>query len=251
MYKDLNPADVAAFKEKVNTQGLALTVDHMPYLPNLASPREGVYSSSVKALITELSRCQQLAIPYLVTHLGSHLGTGSDEGLKRIVAAIDAAFSDSENDVILLLENAAGTANSMGSSFEELGQIFQALEDAHASRLGVCLDTCHLFSAGYELRTPGGLQETLQQFDVQVGLNRLKLVHVNDSRGLLGSKLDRHEHIGLGKIGLAGFETILSNRTIIKRPLVLETPVDDRRDDAENLRIVRMLAERSEQIFQG
>jgi deoxyribonuclease-4 len=244
-HKDLNPLEVVSFRQKMAESGLSLAVDHMPYLPNLASPKEDVHSRSVQALAIELSRCEALGIPYLVTHLGSHLGDGVDEGLKRIVAAIEEAFSISRNDVLLLLENSAGQKNSMGSSFEDLKRIIEALGAGNVSRVGICLDTCHLFSAGYELRTPEGLKETLSRFDALVGLERLRLVHINDSRGGLGSGLDRHEHIGLGKIGLDGFRVILSNRVVAERPLILETPVDERRDDAANLQLVRTLAERS------
>ncbi|NPV61836.1 MAG: deoxyribonuclease IV [Methanotrichaceae archaeon] len=245
-YRDLNPAEAASFRQKMAGSGLSLAVDHMPYLPNLASPKEDVHSRSVQALAVELSRCEALGIPYLVTHLGSHLGAGKDEGQKRIVAAIEEAFSISRNDVLLLLENSAGQKNSMGSSFEDLKGIIEALGAGHKSRIGVCLDTCHLFSAGYELRTPDGVEETLRRFDALVGQERLRLVHINDSRGDLGSGLDRHEHIGLGKIGLEGFRVILSNQIVAERPLILETPVDDRRDDAANLQLVRALAEKSE-----
>lgn len=245
-YRDLDPTDVASFRQKMAGSGLSLAVDHMPYLPNLASPKEDVHSRSVQALAVELSRCEALGIPYLVTHLGSHVGAGKDEGQKRIVAAIEEAFSISRNDVLLLLENSAGQKNSMGSSFEDLKGIIEALGAGHESRIGVCLDTCHLFSAGYELRTPDGVEETLRRFDALVGQERLRLVHINDSRGDLGSGLDRHEHIGLGKIGLEGFRSILSNQIVVERPLILETPVDDRRDDAANLQLVRALAEKSE-----
>jgi deoxyribonuclease-4 len=245
-HRDLETAEVTGFRRKMAQHGLTLAVDHMPYLPNLASPKEDVYNKSVETLAMELSRCELLGISYLVTHLGSHLGAGKDKGLKRIVAAIEASLSTSKNDVVLLLENSAGQKNSMGSSFEDLKRIIEALGNAHAFRVGICLDTCHLFAAGYELRTPEGLDETLRQFDTQVGLARLKLVHINDSRGEQGSGLDRHEHIGLGKIGLDGFRAILSNRIVAEQPLILETPVDERRDDAANLQLVRMLAERSE-----
>lgn len=223
----------------MKASGLALAVDHMPYLPNLASPKEEVYSRSVELLLAELERCQRLHIPYLVTHLGSHLGSGWEAGKMRIVDALDAAFSHTNRDVMLLLENTSGTKNSMGGSFEEIAAIIDA---APSPNVGVCLDTCHLFAAGYELRTPKGLQSTLEQFDQSIGLERLKLIHLNDSRGAFGSRLDRHEHIGLGEIGAVGFSGILRDESLQNLPMILETPVDGRRDDAGNLRAARVLA---------
>ncbi len=239
--KDISPDDVDRFLAKMKDSGLALAVDHMPYLPNLASPKEDVYARSVDLLLAELERCQKLCIPYLVTHLGSHLGTGQEAGKRRIADALDMALCRTNGDVMLLLENTSGTKNSMGSSFEEIAAIIDAVG---SDRLGVCLDTCHLFAAGYELRTPQGLRSTLKQFDDAIGMERLMLVHLNDSRGPLGSRLDRHEHIGLGEIGDKGFRVILEDGYIRDLPMILETPVDDRRDDAGNLRAARALAPR-------
>ena len=211
----------------------------MPYLPNLASPDEDVYKQSVSTLTAKLFRCGQLQIPFLVTHLGSHRGSGQEQGLSRLVDAISSAFSETENSVMLLLENTAGTKNSMGGSFKDIAAIIDALD---TKRVGVCLDTCHLFGAGYELRTPEGLRSTLEEFDRLIGLDRLKLIHLNDSKGQLDSALDRHEHIGLGRIGEDGFRTILRNETIKSTPMVLETPIDSRRDDLGNLKVARELA---------
>ena len=140
---------------------------------------------------------------------------------------------------MLLLENTAGTKNSMGGSFGDIADIIDAL---NTKRVGVCLDTCHLFGAGYDLRTPKDIENTLEEFDTQIGLGRLKLVHLNDSKGDLGSALDRHEHIGLGKIGENGFRSILGNKTIKSTPMILETPIDSRRDDLGNIRAARELA---------
>ncbi len=239
--KPISDDDVERFATQFRSSGLDLAVDHMPYLPNLASPRDDVYIKSVDALATELARCRMLGIPFLVTHLGSHLGAGWEQGLQRIVGAMDSAFSRAENDVVLLLENTAGTKNSMGGSFQEIAAIIDSLQNRR-SRLGVCLDTCHLFAAGYELRTPEGLGETLDQFKSNIGLEKLMLIHLNDCRGTLGSHLDRHEHIGLGQIGEVGFRTILGHEAIRALPMILETPIDSRRDDLGNLGVARQLA---------
>jgi len=226
---------VAKFKES----GMDLAADHMPYLPNLASPKEDVFAKSVETLATELMRCKMLGIPYLVTHLGSHLGEGREQGQKRIASALETAFAGAENDVMLLLENTAGTKNSMGGSFQDIAAI---IDSSGARRLGVCLDTCHLFAAGYELRTAEGLETTLDQFEKSLGLRTAKLLHLNDCRGTFGSHLDRHEHIGLGQIGEQGFRNILSHPALKDLPMILETPVDLRRDDSGNLRMARQLA---------
>ncbi len=239
--KELSQEEAERFLSRMKASSLVMAVDHMPYLPNLASPKEEVYARSVDVLHAELERCRMLSIPYLVTHPGSHLGMGWEAGLERIVNAISDAFSPSNCNVTLLLENTAGTKNSMGGTFEEIAAIIDGAGDA-GCRLGICLDTCHLFVAGYELRTANGLRYTLEQFDNSIGLERLKLLHLNDSRGSFGSRLDRHEHIGMGEIGIEGFRAILANESLRELPIVLETPVDKRRDDAGNIRAARSLA---------
>ena len=237
--RELSSEEAGRFAVKMEKSGLSLAVDHMPYLPNLASPKDYVYAKSLQALAEELKRCHALGIPYLVTHLGSHLGSGWEAGLGRIGGAIEDVFSQTEDgEVVLLLENTAGGVNSMGSSFEDMGAIIERLE---SKRLGVCLDTCHLFAAGYELRTEEGVQETLETFDREVGLDLLKLIHLNDSAGGLGSRLDRHAHIGLGEIGESGMRAILADRYLKGLPMILETPIDSVRDDVGNLRKVRSL----------
>lgn len=239
--KSISEDEAREFVSSFKKSGLALAVDHMPYLPNLASSKDDVHEKSIESLTSELMRCQMLRIPYLVSHLGSHLGAGWDEGYKRIVEAVDTSLSQADNGVILLLENTAGTKNSMGSSLEEIATIIDAF-DALRPRLGICLDTCHLFAAGYELRTPEGLQATLNQFQELIGFERLMLLHINDCRGAMGSHLDRHEHIGLGQIGENGFRLILRHPSLKDLPMILETPVDSRRNDVANLQAARKLA---------
>ena len=240
--KELTETDTARFIEKLNRTGIFPPVDHMPYLPNLAAPTDDVYVKSVAALTEELKRCNALQIPYLVTHLGSHRGSGKEAGLRRIGDAINTAFSEVaiDNGVMLLLENTAGTKNSMGGTFEDIRHIMDRIE--HKERIGICFDTCHAFVAGYELRTEKGLNATMQHFDEVIGLEHLKLIHLNDAKAGLNSRLDRHEHIGLGYIGEGGFRVILHDARIRDLPMILETPVDDRRDDRGNLWKVRELA---------
>jgi deoxyribonuclease-4 len=203
----------------------------MPYLPNLASPKPEIWEKSVQTLQAELERCDRLGIPYLVTHLGHHLGDGIAGGRARVIKAVNAALESSESTTMLLLENTAGEKNSVGSSFEHIGAIVRELPQTE--RIGVCFDTCHAFAAGYELRTEDGIASTLAQFDEQVGLSRLRVIHLNDTKGDLGSGLDRHED---------GFRRILHNPVFARLPLICETPVDDRRDDRGNIQAVRDLA---------
>lgn len=238
--KDISEETAEEFKRKMGRGGIGPAVDHMPYLPNFATPREDVYEKSVEALTLELDRCDILGIPYLVAHLGSHLDATKEEGLRRTSDAIIKALSSSENGVILLLETTSGSKNSVGGSFEDLAEIMGRVD--RDERVAACFDTCHAFAAGYEMRTEEGLEATLADFDGDVGLERIKVVHLNDSKGPRGSKLDRHEHIGLGEIGLEGFRHILRHPAIRRLPLILETPVDDRRDDRGNISLVRELS---------
>ncbi len=227
------------FAKKVKEYGISPPVAHMPYLPNLASPKDDLYAKSVDSLIEDLGRCGRLKIPYLVVHLGSHLGTGVKTGFERIIDACSRALNTVQNSVTLVLENTAGTRNSMGSTFEDIQHI---LDNLDKKRAAVCFDTCHAFAAGYDLRTSSTVDETLKHFDNTIGLEMLRVVHLNDSRGPLGCGLDRHEHIGLGHIGDEGFTAILHHQAVKGLPLILETPIDSRAGDLDNLSRVRNLA---------
>ncbi|MCW3130713.1 MAG: deoxyribonuclease IV [Methanophagales archaeon] len=238
--KELTASEAKRFTEKVEHSGIFPPIDHMPYLPNLAAPTDDVYKRSVASLIEELRRSDALHIPYLVTHLGSHRGYGKAEGLQRIVDAINTAFREVDNDVMLLLENTAGSKNSMGGTFEDIRHIMNCIE--HKERIGVCFDTCHGFVAGYDLRTEESLKATMHRFDEVIGLKHLKLIHLNDAKAGLNSRLDRHEHIGLGYIGEEAFRIILKEENFKNLPMILETPVDSRRGDIENIQKVRELA---------
>jgi len=237
--KNLTSEEIKAFISQVHAYDLEPVFSHMPYLSNLASPRNDVYSKSVEALKDELERCSRLEIPYIVTHLGSHLGFGTQKGFERIVKAIDEAFKHGDRGVMVLLENTAGTKNSMGSSLEDIRKIIDGLR--RPEYVGVCFDTSHGFAAGYDLRTKEAVAETIRKISETIGFKRFKLVHLNDSAGGLSSRIDRHEHIGLGMIGEEGFRNILQSE-LGRLPLILETPKDSRRTDLENLRKVKELA---------
>lgn len=231
--------EIRAFIEKVRYNDINPVFSHMPYLPNLASPKDIIYLKSVETLKNELERCKKLKIPYLVTHLGSHLGAGMQIGLERIINAINNCLKAATANTMLLLENTAGTKNSMGASFEDLKYIIERA--SHPHNIGVCFDTCHAFAAGYDLRTQKAIEHIILNIDATIGFEKLKLVHLNDSVGSLNSHIDRHEHIGLGYIGEQGFRNILQSK-LGSLPLMLETPKDMRRSDIDNLMIVKKLA---------
>jgi len=236
--KDLTKEDIDAFKSKLKSSKIDrfATCAHMPYLPNLATPKNDGFEKSVNTLISEVERCAQLGIPYLVTHLGSHLGTGEEAGIKKLVEGLTKA-GQTKNDVIILLENTAGQKNSVGSDFKQLGEIFKQLKPS--KKFGVCLDTCHAFVAGYDLRTADKVKETFKEFDKHVGIENLKILHLNDARGEIGCNLDRHYHLGLGGIGEEGITSVVKFANKEKIPIILETPIDDDRDDFENVKIAK------------
>ena len=236
--KDLTKEVIDAFKSKLKASKIDrfATCAHMPYLPNLATPKDDAFEKSVNTLISEVERCAQLGIPYLVTHLGSHLGTGEEAGIKKLVEALTKA-GQTKNDVMILLENTAGQKNSVGSDFKQLGEIFKQLKPG--KKFGVCLDTCHAFVAGYDLRTADKVKETFKEFDKHVGIENLKILHLNDARGEIGCNLDRHYHLGLGGIGEEGITSVVKFANKKKIPIILETPIDDDRDDFENVKIAK------------
>ncbi|MEM3591607.1 MAG: deoxyribonuclease IV [Candidatus Bathyarchaeia archaeon] len=237
--RPLREEEIKAFIIKVERNDIRPVFSHMPYLSNLASPRNEIYTKSIETLITEMGRCERLKIPYLVTHLGSHLGRGARKGLERIVKAIDEAFSSFGGRVMLLLENTAGSRNSVGGRLSDLQYIIE--RSSYPDKIGICFDTCHAFAAGYDLRTEEKIEVVIREIDGTVGFTKLKLVHLNDSRGDLNSRIDRHEHIGLGKIGEKGFRSILRSK-FASLPLILETPKNSVRSDLENLMKVKELA---------
>lgn len=239
--KDISYSDVTNFKEKLKASKIDrfAICAHMPYLPNLSTPKEDGFEKSVNTLISEVERCAKLGIPYLVTHLGSHLGIGEEVGIKQLVKGLNKA-GQTKNDVIILLENTAGQKNSVGANFEQLAEIFNQLKPA--KKFGICLDTCHAFVSGYDLRTEKSVKDTFAKFDDTVGFENLKILHLNDAKGEIGCNLDRHYHVGLGNIGERGLAEVIKTVNKKKIPIILETPIDDVRDDFENIRKVKELA---------
>jgi deoxyribonuclease-4 len=232
--------EVRSFKNRLYASGIEKTsvAVHMPYLPNLSGPPGELYERSVKTLTEEMERCNLLGISYLVIHLGSHMGRGSTNGIDQLLNALRTAVvcSKSEKEVMVLLENNAGQKNSVGGTLEELRLILDRLDSS--KQFGVCIDTCHLFASGYDLRTKQDVNIIFEKIKAVVGLKELKIIHLNDSKGGLGSNVDRHEHIGLGSIGVEGITAFLNHRAIQALPIIMETPIDSTRGDEENLRVV-------------
>ena len=239
--KELEQGEVNEFKDRLSSSDIDrfATTAHMPYLPNLSSPDKEGYDKSIKTMIKEVERCNTLGIPFLVTHLGSHRGTGEEKGIERLVDALNKV-AETKADVTILLENTAGQKNSVGSEFKQWAEIFSKCKQKN--RFGVCFDTCHAFAAGYDLRKKQDVQKTLKEFDELIGFENLKILHLNDSKGMLNENRDRHEHIGLGQIGEEGMSEIISIMNKKKIPMILETPIDDKRDDFGNIEKVKSLA---------
>ena len=232
-FKAIEDEEAKAFKSKKRTTGFGKLVDHMPYLPNLASSDRVMMKQSRVTLAAEVRRCDQLGLEYMVTHLGSHQGKGTMAGVRNIAGACNEALDQSDGKTVIALENMAGQKNCIGARFEDIARIIDLVQDK--KRVGVCLDTCHLFAAGFDIRSQDGVDQTLDMFSDIVGMEKLKVVHLNDSLGALGENLDRHEHIGMGKIGKKGFLAVLGYKGVLEHPLILENPVDDNRGQKEDV----------------
>lgn len=241
---ELDEASVSRFRSALTDAGRLVVAVHDTYLVNLASPEEAIRIQSIETFAEELRRTARLGIPHLVTHPGSFVQGTREEGLTRFVRSLDQAIALSQTvDVQVLIENTAGQGTQIGARFEEIAFILQT--SRHGERLGVCFDTCHGFAAGYDLRSRKCYRATFADFHRIIGLDRLKFFHLNDSKKDLGSHVDRHEHIGKGRIGLAGFRNLLNDPRFRNHPMVLETPKGkDLSEDVENLRVLRgLLAE--------
>ncbi len=235
----LTEAEIAAFQEEFTRSGLACVVVHDSYLINLASPDETTRGRSFEGLVGELVRAEQIGAPYLVMHPGAHMGDGEEVGLRRIAQGVSAAIETSGTEhVMVLYETTAGQGSVLGYTFDQLASLLEMTSPG--SRVGVCLDSCHVFAAGCELRSAEGLNATLEAFQSAIGLERLRVVHLNDSRRALGSRIDRHEHIGKGEIGLEGFRLLLRDQRLRHLPMLLETPGGEE-EFANNLKTLRGL----------
>lgn len=232
---------VAAWHERLPRDDFGPPVAHATYLINLASADKSLWTRSQKAFADELQRSDTLAIPYLVVHPGAAGESPRDEALKRVARAIDQIYEDApELRTMVLLETTAGQGTSLGNTFAELGAIIDAV--AEPERIGVCIDSCHVFAAGYDIRDADALAAMVQEIDDTVGLDRVRCWHLNDSKNPLGSRVDRHEHIGQGCLGNVAFRNILAEPSFDGLPMILETPKgeDDRGRDYDKLNIQRL-----------
>lgn len=240
--KPILPEDAAAFRAEQARSGIGPVVVHDSYLINLAAPADELWEKSIAAFAHELERCQQLGIPYIVTHPGAHTGSGEETGLRREADALARLFADGVGgDTMVLLETTAGQGSCLGNRFEHLARLFELLPNHHA-RLGVCVDTCHIFAAGYDIRDAEGYAATFAELDRLVGLANVRCFHLNDSQKDLGSRVDRHAPIGQGCIGAEAFRLLVNDPRFHGLPMIIETPKgDDMAEDRENLGLLRSL----------
>lgn len=237
--RPLRREEVASFREGQIAHGISPAVAHASYLINMATPDTALRGRSRRALDGEIERCDRLGLPYLIIHPGAHMGDGERKGMERIAKVVNAALKKRpESRTRILLENTAGMGTSVGCTFEHLRGILDRLEEPE--RAGVCLDTCHLFAAGYDISTERGYHGVMEAFDRTVGLARVRAFHLNDSKKGLGCRLDRHEHIGRGELGVTAFWCLLNDERFDGIPMLLETPKGaDMAEDKINLALLR------------
>jgi deoxyribonuclease-4 len=233
--RPFEPGEPERFRETRARLGIGPVVAHDSYLINLCSPDDALFEKSIAACSEELRRCDLLGVEDLIVHPGSHLGRGVEYGVARMAEAIDELHARLPGTgARIVLETMAGQGGTIGSRFEELAALLARIR--RPERIGVCLDTCHVFAAGYDIRTRSGWEETLRRLDGELGLARLRAVHLNDSKKDLGCRVDRHEHIGKGYLGLEAFRLVMNDPRLLGVPLILETPKDeDCREDVVNL----------------
>ena len=234
------PPDAATFVAYAAQAGISPVAIHASYLINLAGSAEPFASQSRAGLIHELCRAPAFGAPYVNTHIGSHRGLGHAAGIARIGANVDAILDETPPGVLLVLENSAGGGDTLGASLEELAAILGAVT-RHHDRLAFCLDTAHLWGAGYDVANAEGAAGVVDRFDELLGIERLALVHLNDSRSERGSRSDRHEHLGAGRIGPEGLGALLRDSRLASTTFVMETPGEEAGYDAVNLRRARLL----------
>jgi deoxyribonuclease-4 len=217
-------------------------VVHIPYIINLATPDDKLYERSIGAYIDDIKRADLLGAEYFVTHLGSHVGSGEDNGIKRFSAAMARIIARARPKAAILLENTAGPGFSIGSKFGHLKRIIDSLDGA--SGVGVCLVTAHTFEAGYDIRTKTGLDGTLKDLDGAVGLDRVKVVHFNDSLSGFGSRVDRHQHLGKGKLGAPALGRVINHPKLKDAAFIMETPKESDKDDRRNIAAAKRMVKR-------
>ena len=240
-HKSLDKKDVEEFRSTMKSSDLFPVFLHMPYLLNIASPEPGYHARSIDSMATELERAEQLKAQYVIIHIGHRMESPEDKAIDTVSQGINEALARATNSVVVLLENTAGQGSEIGSTFEQIAAIMERVKDQR--RIGVCLDTAHSFEAGYDLSNQDGIERTLESFDRLVGLKRLYLLHLNDSKTILGSRRDRHWHIGKGRIGLEGFRYLINHASLRHLPGIMETPRKDTVEDLRNMKVIRSLVQ--------
>ena len=237
----INEDEASLFKQTARETGVEPIAVHDSYLINLAAPDEMLWEKSIEAFYQEMIRTETLGIPYLVTHPGAHRDSGEEAGIKRVAEAINILHERTKGlKMMILLETTAGQGTSLGCTFEQIRAIFDRLKEPE--RAGVCLDTCHIFAAGYDIRDQVVYNKTMEEFDRLIGIRRIKFFHLNDSLKAFSSRVDRHQQIGEGFIGIEGFRLLLRDKRFSEIPKVLETPKgEDMKEDVMNLKILRGL----------
>jgi deoxyribonuclease-4 len=240
-YSPLDEKEVNEFRSSIKSNDLSPIFLHMPYLPNIASLKSKFYSRSVDSIAEDLKRAEQLGAQYLIIHIGHRLESSEDEAIEAVSRGINEAFERVRNSIILLMENTAGQGTEIGYKFEQIKKIIDQVKENQ--RMGVCLDTAHSFEAGYDLSKKEGIERTFDTFNQTIGLKRLHLLHLNDSKTPLGSRKDRHWHIGEGYIGLDGFRNLVNHPLLRHLPGIMETPRKDTVEDLKNIRVIRSLVQ--------
>lgn len=239
--KPLTAEAIARFRDARDQSSIAYVASHDSYLINLASPDEQLRSKSIAAFIDEMQRCQQLGIGDLVMHPGAHMGKGTESGLRTLAESFKTILQQAPADVRILLENTAGQGTCLGSQFEELAEIMRLVPDGN---FGVCLDTCHAYAAGYDLSSAAGYIAMMDRFERLIGTAKIALFHANDSKKKLGSRVDRHDHVGKGFIGQVGFQMLMQDQRFKYIARIIETPSGDNHCyDLENLALLRALSQ--------
>jgi len=240
--KEYATDEISLFKKLRDEYEINPIIAHASYLINLASPDDSLYEKSINSFYEELTRADLLDIPFIVIHPGSHRGSGEKEGLQKVALAIDAIYEKGVNlKVQILLETTAGQGTNLGYKFEQIAEIID--ETKEKKKVGVCFDTAHSFCAGYDIRAPLSYKETFNQFEKTIGAGKIKAIHLNDAKKGLGTRIDRHEHIGKGEIGLMGLKNLVNDERFEHIPMILETPKDkEMKWDKMNLKTLRELA---------
>ena len=241
--KILKKDEVESFRENLKNSNINPVFIHTSYLINLASPSDELYFKSINAFLEEMKRADLLLPdPYLIIHPGAHTGAGEEYGIQRIIRALNIILEKSADlnlKTMILLEDTAGSGTHLGYTFYQLKRMVEEAKDR--KKIGICFDTCHAFAAGYDLSHQEGVEQTLEEIDKYLSLDQLKVIHLNDSKFPLGSRKDRHMHIGKGYIGLEGFKVLVNHKYLKDLPFILETPKNDEKDDLKNISLVKSL----------